>query len=363
MVEKADPRPCHGRYAGRIHLLTSNLPILSLPYLCRNIKRYLYSYQGVVLVLLFIAAIVNRSCFFKSRKIHSKNRSNNTAMDKEFTMNENLEAISREIVEKRHEIAEKITQEQNKKRAKIASLTDELQELRVELVQIYGEAMVMDDEARIARVSEWGQEIGTGCAILGTTLDAMLDEVPQYRIQIGEVIRNKAIELNMSVQEFYEIISRFDSIINQVVYSFSLPFVRYHDEQMKKSQLALLELSVPVVPVAKGVAVLPIIGNIDTHRAKLLMKESLKQSAELHIHHFILDLSGVPVIDTIVAQQIFQIINALRLLGVNTKISGIRPEIAQTIVSLGIDFGKTDTFANLQQALASIGFTYNQSTQ
>ncbi|MBN6189170.1 STAS domain-containing protein [Aneurinibacillus sp. BA2021] len=273
-------------------------------------------------------------------------------------MNTIIERISKKIIAKRHELAEKITKEQNAKYPQLISLSNQLQDFRIDLVQLYAETMSMDEETRTARLMEWGEETGTACAMLGTTLDAMLNEVPQYRIGIGEVIQEEAEQMNLSLREFYEIISRLDAIMNMVVYSFSLPFVRYHDEQMKKSQMALLELSVPVVPVAEGIAVLPIVGNIDTHRAKLLMEEALRRSADLRLHHFILDLSGVPIIDTIVAQQIFQIINALRLLGVDAKISGIRPEIAQTVVSLGIDFGKTDTYANLQQALLSIGFTY-----
>jgi rsbT co-antagonist protein RsbR len=285
------------------------------------------------------------------------------AMNEEQLMSRNLQELSRKIIEKRHELAERITKEQNEKYPQLVPLSEQLRDFRVNLVQLYGEAMAMDEEVRTARLMEWGEETGTACAMLGTTLDAMLNEVPQYRVAIGEVIRDEGEKMNLSLREFYEIISHFDAIMNLVIYSFSLPFVRYHDEQMKKSQLALLELSVPVVPVAKGVAVLPVVGSIDTHRAKLLMEEALKRSAELRLNHFILDLSGVPIIDTIVAQQIFQIISALRLLGVDAKLSGIRPEIAQTVVSLGIDFGKTDTFANLHQALASIGFTYKQNNR
>ncbi|ERI11681.1 putative RsbT co-antagonist protein rsbRD [Aneurinibacillus aneurinilyticus ATCC 12856] len=281
-------------------------------------------------------------------------------MSEELLMSKSLQTFTEKIVEKRYELAERITQEQNKKYPELVSLADKLKGFRIDLVQLYGETLSMDEEERNVRLMEWGEETGTACAMLGATLDSMLHEVSHYRVAIGEVIRDEAEKSNLSLQEFYEVISRFDAIMNVVVYSFSLPFVRYHNEQMKKSQLALLELSVPVVPVAQGVAVLPIVGNIDTHRAKLLMEEALKRSADLRLHHFILDLSGVPVIDTIVAQQIFQIINALRLLGVDAKISGIRPEIAQTVVNLGIDFSRIGTFANLHQALASIGVTYKQ---
>lgn len=84
------------------------------------------------------------------------------------------------------------------------------------------------------------------------------------------------------------------------------------------------------------------------------MDKTLKEAGRLKLKHLVLDLSGVLIVDTMVAQQIFNVLDALKLLGVNSIITGIRPEIAQTVVSLGIDFSQQVTRANLQQALVDV---------
>ncbi|WP_312036244.1 STAS domain-containing protein [Priestia aryabhattai] len=121
--------------------------------------------------------------------------------------------------------------------------------------------------------------------------------------------------------------------------------------------MALEELSVPMVPLSKGIAVMPIVGQIDTHRAQLIMETALEESANLQLHYLILDISGVLIVDTMVANNIIEIVKALQLIGTKTMITGIRPEIAQTVVSLGIELGTIKTKATLEQALAEIGFS------
>lgn len=146
---------------------------------------------------------------------------------------------------------------------------------------------------------------------------------------------------------------KVSSIIGEV-------YEQHNNRLMKIAYTALEELSVTVVPVAETIAVIPLVGAIDTHRAKLIMDISLNEGARLKLKHIILDVSGVPLIDTMVADQIFHIVNALRLTGIKAMITGIHPEIAQTIVSLGLDFGDIKTRATLQQALKELGFTQDK---
>ncbi|MEH7886911.1 STAS domain-containing protein [Bacillus sp. JJ1609] len=126
---------------------------------------------------------------------------------------------------------------------------------------------------------------------------------------------------------------------------------------MKIAYTALEDLSVPVVPIIDGIAAIPLVGEIDTNRAHLIMEISLNEGTRLNLKTIIFDVSGVPIIDTMVAHQIFKIITALKLTGTQAIISGIRPEIAQTIVSLGLDFKEVQTTATLQQALNQLGLT------
>ncbi|MCA0987661.1 STAS domain-containing protein [Guptibacillus algicola] len=142
----------------------------------------------------------------------------------------------------------------------------------------------------------------------------------------------------------------FDLLLHKVtVYTNQL-----NEEKMKAQETRISELSVPIIPLSKSVGVLPLIGTIDTYRASLIQRRGVEKSAELKLSHLVVDLSGVPIMDTMVANEIFQLMKILELSGIETIVTGIRPEIAQTTVNLGIDFDKVKTFAHLHQAIHEI---------
>lgn len=114
---------------------------------------------------------------------------------------------------------------------------------------------------------------------------------------------------------------------------------------------ALIEMSTPVTVIWTGVLLLPIVGVIDSRRAQDIMNAILTQIAETRAKVCILDISGVPVVDTAVANHLIKITKATRLMGCETTISGISPSIAQTMVELGIDVGEVNTTATLRDAV------------
>lgn len=119
------------------------------------------------------------------------------------------------------------------------------------------------------------------------------------------------------------------------------------------AQLDLIdELSSPVIKINSETGVLPLIGDIDTYRAKKILEIVPKRSVDMGITRLYIDLSGVSIIDTMVAHQIYDVTKILDLLGIQTRITGIRPEIAQTAIQLGLDFSKINTYGSLQRALA-----------
>ncbi|GAJ99534.1 STAS domain-containing protein [Geomicrobium sp. JCM 19055] len=113
-------------------------------------------------------------------------------------------------------------------------------------------------------------------------------------------------------------------------------------------------VSIPLVPVWKGVAVLPIIGDLDDERSTYLQNQTLNRATELSLTCIVIDLSGINSINTWFAQHLSNLIQALRLLGIKVVLSGMRPELSQTIVRLGIRFKNTRTYLTLEQALQSI---------
>lgn len=133
-------------------------------------------------------------------------------------------------------------------------------------------------------------------------------------------------------------------------------FSKYYNEmttkQLHAQQAMITELSAPVIKLTDAIGVLPLVGEIDTYRAQLIQQKTLDKCVEHGIEFLIIDLSGVPIIDTMVAQQLFQLIESVTLLGLEASLTGIRPEIAQTAIQLGINFGKVRTYAHLKQALA-----------
>ena len=115
---------------------------------------------------------------------------------------------------------------------------------------------------------------------------------------------------------------------------------------------AMLELSTPVVRLWQGIIAVPLVGTLDSARTQLVMEKLLDTLVATGADHAVLDITGVATVDTEVAQHLLKTVSAARLLGAECIISGIRPQVAQTIVSLGIEFGDIATKATLADALA-----------
>jgi rsbT co-antagonist protein RsbR len=124
------------------------------------------------------------------------------------------------------------------------------------------------------------------------------------------------------------------------------------EEVIARQQEELLELSTPVVRLWEGVLGLPLIGTLDSARTQVVMESLLQQIVQTGAAVAIIDITGVPTVDTLVAQHLLKTVAAARLMGADCIISGIRPQIAQTIVHLGVELGDVITKANLADALA-----------
>lgn len=139
----------------------------------------------------------------------------------------------------------------------------------------------------------------------------------------------------------------FDEII--------VEFTKKYDELMNSrlfaQQSLIEELNAPIIKLNSTIGVLPVIGDVDTTRVQSISDYVPTRCVELGVSHLFIDLSGVSVIDTMVANHLYQLMQVLDLLGIESTMTGIRPEIAQTSVQLGLDFSKIRTFGSLQLAL------------
>jgi methyl-accepting chemotaxis protein len=123
------------------------------------------------------------------------------------------------------------------------------------------------------------------------------------------------------------------------------------DNKRQELDRTLMEMSTPVTPIWDEILLLPLVGVVDSTRTDDVMRKSLAKINESEARIFILDISGVPMVDTAVANQLIKITKATRLMGCETIISGLSPSIAQTMVDLGVEVGQIRTTATLRDAL------------
>jgi len=127
-------------------------------------------------------------------------------------------------------------------------------------------------------------------------------------------------------------------------------FQKSREEVIQRQQRELLELSTPVVELWDGILALPLIGTLDSGRTQVVMESLLEKIVQSGSTIAIIDITGVPTVDTLVAQHLMKTVAAARLMGADCIISGIRPQIAQTIVHLGVDLSAVTTKASLADA-------------
>ena len=129
-------------------------------------------------------------------------------------------------------------------------------------------------------------------------------------------------------------------------------YIKSRETIILRQQEDMLELSTPVVSLAEGILALPLIGTLDSARTQVVMESLLERIVATGSTVAIIDITGVPTVDTLVAQHLLKTVTAARLMGADCIISGIRPQIAQTIVHLGVELGNVATKATLASAFA-----------
>ena len=125
-------------------------------------------------------------------------------------------------------------------------------------------------------------------------------------------------------------------------------------DKVQRQADEIMELATPILQIRAGIVVAPLIGNLDGGRAQRLMEVLLQQIVSTRSSTALIDITGVPAIDTATAQNLIEAVTAVRLLGARVVLTGVRPVIAQTLVQLGIDLREIETFATLADGLRSM---------
>jgi rsbT co-antagonist protein RsbR len=159
-------------------------------------------------------------------------------------------------------------------------------------------------------------------------------------------------ELASSPEAMFEELWNATLMVDKLALFTTDSFLATREQVIMRQQQEMMELSTPVVKLWEGILALPIIGTLDSARTQVIMENLLAAIVQTNSRLAIVDITGVPTVDTLVAQHLLKTITAARLMGAECIISGVRPQIAQTIVHLGIDLGQITTKAKLADAFA-----------
>ena len=230
------------------------------------------------------------------------------------------------------------------RRVSRGELERELGELFCAVLEVLGS--VVDDRSEIRRLLT---EMSGSLARQG--LSPTDTAVSVFSLKTAVLALIEAEPDNTTLYRDFNHFSRFIDELGLITFD---AYVSVREQVIHAQAEQLLELSTPVVKLWDGVVAVPLVGTLDSARTQVVMENLLQALVDTGSEHAIVDITGVPAVDTQVAQHLLRTVMAARLMGAECIVSGIRPQIAQTIVALGIEFGDIATKATLADALAAV---------
>lgn len=211
---------------------------------------------------------------------------------------------------------------------------------------------VIDDQKK--EVIDFAKQEGIAWATHSITLNFKLEWIQAIRRTLWKMIYQFVHESNESfgLEDFFVLEKRINNQIDSFLNTFFISYSNYKDLLIEKQTKIVENLSVPIIPITPTICILPMIGVWDDNRSKIIEKKALQAVGENHIQTLIIDLSAIAEMDPYVIEQLMKLIEGTAMMGCESVITGLRPEIVQQIIHLGINFeNKATTIGSLQQAI------------
>lgn len=223
-------------------------------------------------------------------------------------------------------------------------------------VRLVAKSLFQTEDEMKEMISAWTSQTAADRIKSQTQLTEVAWNSGVFRRVYWEYIQKfvKQTDLDINLDDVFMWEKKLNFTLDYVLETFIISFMEILMNRLSSQATLIRELSTPVITLTNNVGLLPLIGDIDTTRARGLMESTLTQSVQAGINTLVLDLSGVVMVDTMVAHQIFKLMDALKLLGIRSVVTGIRPEVAQTAVQLGLDFSGIMTGGNLQKVIKKL---------
>ncbi|RLQ93851.1 STAS domain-containing protein [Falsibacillus albus] len=237
-----------------------------------------------------------------------------------------------------------------------AHTLNRIKEQNSQYVRYVAQSLLQTDDEMKKTISEWTSMTAADRVKSQTSLTEVASNSGIFRRVYWQYVQRFVHEtsLEITMDDIFEWEKKINYTLDYVLETFTAHFMEILLTRLSSQANLIKELSAPVIALTEKVGLLPLIGDIDTDRAKSLMESTLEQSMTEAISVLVIDFSGVIMVDTMVAHQLFQMIEALRMIGIKTIVTGIRPEIAQTSIQLGVDFSEIETVSTLKDIILKI---------
>lgn len=201
---------------------------------------------------------------------------------------------------------------------------------------------------------KWAAVVALSRVNSNTPIEEVIEALSKLRLTYWQIINDfKLANIDdIKLEDYMRWSETINSAFDQIYINFAETYNEYINSKFDIQQSLINELSSPIIKITDKIGVVPLIGDMDELRARIMLESIPERSLESDIEHLFIDLSGVTVIDTLVAQKIFQVTKVLSLLGTRCTITGILPAIAQASTELGLDFTNIQTFSSLQLAFS-----------
>jgi rsbT co-antagonist protein RsbR len=235
-------------------------------------------------------------------------------------------------------------------------IVERIKKQNITYVRLIADSLLQSEEEMRESVLAWTSQTAPDRANSDTSLSDVAEQLRNFRRVYWQNIEMfmETSSVDVTIKQWFQWERTINMTFDFIFESFSRVYMNILTTRLVSQQAVIRDLSAPIIPLSSQVGVLPLIGDIDSIRANCILDSTLTQSLTLGIQSLIIDLSGVPVMDTHVANQIFKVIASLRLVGIVATLSGISPVVAQTAVQLGIDFKDIPTFGSLKQAIKTL---------
>lgn len=277
-------------------------------------------------------------------------------------MSEKDQALYEKINENAAKISEKWFNARKQKGGSIysmdadAAVQKELKEQHIFTIQTIASGFLKDQDVFQQSLRKWIDVVVATRLRWDTPIYEVIEAINKTRNLVWEFITDYSVDCEeVGKEDVLRWSKVYHSILDKLIGEFSEQYYKLTRERLKGQEELIEEIHLPVIPVSQSIAILPLIGVINEARAKSLFESVPGKCARRQVTALVIDLSGVNYIDTFVANQLFQLTQALELLGVQTVLSGMRPEVAQTAIQLGLNFSQIQTFHALKQALSYLG--------